>query len=598
MGLKKEKLCELRPNRKLIDSNFESYKLSLDQMSYVKTQFSFGLALISSQPDVFSYEKTKCIFTHNYLTIDNWYPDNVFFVDKNMRIRRFHLYENRIDPAQLVFPLEKVNSVAEDAFKLPPSLLFPSELLSVASDGLGTFYVFNTKERKFRENDKWKMMYKNNCDKPVIVLDARFYIVENIDHIDVLIAEFEERKPSDDDKEKVEFTMVILRWYNLKKVGESFELVSCRVFEGKSYPDYVALDKNGLSISSNTPFKLIESEDENIQMETCQSANESKKIFKYKWKQTTEDLTIMIQLPANASTKHVACSISPKKLNIGIRSDLNSEPVTIISGQLYFESDPEASNWSIEDGQLLVCIQKRAENQTWPQLLDGDDEGEYIVDPEEVERVHNQLKHLTSEKMDEEMPGDDNQNLFNGEQLEECDSYYNKSATLKYFSSNENAFTQSVDISSLKWLFNCKLDPKEPSAIVLRHDVDAIVWQPFENSLHTANSTIWRHMTTHNALGYVQASKTNLRFITASPDSTYVALCECQRRIYIYRQPSPLINASLRNRTEGRQVSKISKQQVAVLDTNENIHGFCASSQHLFVCTESELYVYNTSCNA
>ena len=76
--------------------------------------------------------------------------------------------------------------------------------------------------------------------------------------------------------------------------------------------------------------------------------------------------------------------------------------------------------------------------------------------------------------------------------------------------------------------------------------------------------------------GYVQASKRDKKFFACAPNYSYAALCECLRRVFIYRQPTPM-STVLYNRKEGRQVGQVAKQQVASLETNDPILGFQAT---------------------
>lgn len=90
--------------------------------------------------------------------------------------------------------------------------------------------------------------------------------------------------------------------------------------------------------------------------------------------------------------------------------------------------------------------------------------------------------------------------------------------------------------------------------------------------------------------GYVQASKRDKKFFACSPNYSYAALCECLRRVFIYRQPTPM-STVLYNRKEGRQVGQVAKQQVASLETNDPILGFQATNERLFVLTTKNLFL-------
>ena len=70
--------------------------------------------------------------------------------------------------------------------------------------------------------------------------------------------------------------------------------------------------------------------------------------------------------------------------------------------------------------------------------------------------------------------------------------------------------------------------------VSIRHDVDAVVWQPVVGG----GSTAWTHVTTFNALGYIQASKEDRKFTVAPPSLKFVAVSDCKRHVFIYAQPA------------------------------------------------------------
>ncbi|KAK5598434.1 NudC domain-containing protein 1 [Crenichthys baileyi] len=149
-----------------------------------------------------------------------------------------------------------------------------------------------------------------------------------------------------------------------------------------------------------------------------------------------------------------------------------------------------------------------------------------------------------------------------------------------------------VNLGSHQYLFTVDVDPSKMPCLCLRHDVDALVWQPRPDR----PGDLWEHIATFNALGYVQASKRDKKFATCAPDFSYATLCECLRRAFIYRQPSP-VETVLFNRKQGRQVGQVAKQQVASLDCDKSILGFRASNERLFILTSSTLFVLKVKQN-
>ena len=108
----------------------------------------------------------------------------------------------------------------------------------------------------------------------------------------------------------------------------------------------------------------------------------------------------------------------------------------------------------------------------------------------------------------------------------------------------------------------------------VRHDVDALVWQP---KAHADSEENWTHIGTFNALGYVQASKENRKFSSCSPNMKYAVICDCARHVYVYRQP-----------LEG---SKVAYQHVFTLEGSDDaILGLQATDPGVFILTPQTLY--------
>lgn len=95
--------------------------------------------------------------------------------------------------------------------------------------------------------------------------------------------------------------------------------------------------------------------------------------------------------------------------------------------------------------------------------------------------------------------------------------------------------------------------------------------------------------------GFVKASKRE-KFASCAPDFSYASLCDCVSLAFIYRQPAPL-ETVLFNRKQGRQVSEVAKQQVARLDSDEQILGFRATNERLFALTSTKLFVLKVNNN-
>lgn len=78
---------------------------------------------------------------------------------------------------------------------------------------------------------------------------------------------------------------------------------------------------------------------------------------------------------------------------------------------------------------------------------------------------------------------------------------------------------------------------------------------------------------------------------------SYVAVCEANRHVYIYRQPVALAT-ELRNRRTGQHVARTAKQQLVNLDSMSEVLGVHASCNMLYVLTVDTLYALRVNCGS
>ncbi|KFZ56911.1 NudC domain-containing protein 1, partial [Antrostomus carolinensis] len=300
----------------------------------------------------------------------------------------------------------------------------------------------------------------------------------------------------------------------------------------------------------------------------------------YYWQQTEDDVTITVHIPQDITKDDIKVRFSPDNICV----TLKDQP-PLIEGKLSSSVDHESCTWIIRENKSLeISLIKKNEGCQWPELIVGDTRGEFIMDSSQCSDIAESLMHLTSEVMN---PSPEKENPpCNAQELEECDAFLEDSASLCRFDGDTLKVTHVINLGSNQYLFSVVVDPREMPCFCLRHDVDALLWQPHSDQ----PENMWEHIATFNALGYVQASKQDKKFMACAPDYSYAALCECLRRVFIYRQPTPL-STVLYNRKEGRQVGQVAKQLVATLEANDPILGFQATSERLFVLTTKTLFL-------
>ncbi|KAI6075198.1 NudC domain-containing protein 1 [Aix galericulata] len=507
--------CSLRAKRLLLEPRFEGYKLSLEPLACYRLGLADAVAEVKLRDDQYTLDHMRAFGMYNYLHLDSWSQDNVYYVDQSGRVMN----------------------------------------LSV------TLIVFN-----------------EELGSPFIVAHSVSFVKSGTHSVAVLLLRVEK----DELDTKGSGFHVTLEWVTIAEMSKEgdhqYEICRKRVLQGKSVPHYAAIEPSGdgLMILSYKPFKSIQQEEEKlVENDDAKTANEKKDPLYY-WQQTEDDVTITIHIPQDITKDDIKVHFSPEN----IRVTLKDQP-PLMEGKLHSSVDHESCTWIIKENKSLeISLIKKNEGLRWPELIIGDTNGELIMDTEMSEC----LMHLTSEEMN---PNPEKENPpCNAQELEECDAFLEDSATLCRFDGDTLQVTHVINLGSNQYLFSAVVDPREMPCFCLRHDVDALLWQPHPDQ----PENMWEHIATFNALGYVQASKQDKKFMACAPDYSYSALCECLRRVFIYRQPAPL-STVLYNRKEGRQVGQVAKQLVATLEANDPILGFQATNERLFVLTAKTLFL-------
>nr|XP_006978765.1 nudC domain-containing protein 1 isoform X2 [Peromyscus maniculatus bairdii] len=569
--------CSLRVKRPLLDPRFEGYKLSLEPLPCYQLELDAAVAEVKLRDDQYTLEHMHAFGMYNYLHCDAWYQDSVYYIDNLGRIMNLTvMLDTALGKPREVFRLPTDLTTYDN--RLCASIHFTSPTWVTLSDGTGRLYVIGTGNRG-NSPEKWEIMFNEELGNPFIIIHS-ISLLEGEEHsVAMLLLRIE--------KEELDMKgsgfYVSLEWVTVSKKKEDskkYEITKRRVLRGKSVPHYAAIEPNGngVMIVSYKSFKFI-SVDQDLEESMDEDRSEKIKEPLYYWQQTEDDLTVTVRLPENCAKEDIQIQFLPDNINIMLKE------IQVLEGKLYSSIDHESSTWTIkENDSLEISLIKKNESLTWPELVVGDKQGELVRDPAQCAAIAERLMHLTSDELnpnpDKEKPP------CNAQELEECDIFFEESSSLCRFDGNTLKTTHVVNLGSNQYLFSVTVDPKEMPCFCLRHDVDALLWQPHCSK----QDDMWEHIATFNALGYVQASKRDKKFFACSPDYSYAALCECLRRVFIYRQPTPM-STVLYNRKEGRHVGQVAKQQVASLETNDPILGFQATNERLFVLTTRNLFL-------
>ncbi|XP_072116886.1 nudC domain-containing protein 1 isoform X3 [Mobula birostris] len=465
------------------------------------------------------------------------------------------------------------------------SMHFTSPTWAALSDGTGRLYLLKTNSRAPNNTDKWEIMFQQELGEPFVIIHSHSFVKDNTNLIDVVLLKTEK----DESNVKGSGFHSAIDWLTItcENNENKYEVSRHRTLIGVQAPHYAAVEQDGagLVIASDQPFRFMQIDGKPVEEKKVEKMDTSeKKEPVYYWQQTDEDLTVNIQLKENTTKQNIEFQLSADHLNVGVKGQ-----VVFIEGQLFSSVDHSESTWTITENRLEIFMIKKNKGVMWPEVVIGDRGGECIVNPSQTSELNERLLNLTSEELNADP--ERGKQACNAQELEECDRFPEDTSSLTRFDSNTLKATHVVNLSSHQYLFTAVVNPAEMPCLCLRHDVDALLWQP-----HTKQEDMWEHIGTFNALGYVQASKREKKFATCAPDHSYAALCECFRRVFIYRQPSP-VQTVLYNRKEARHVGQVAKQQVANLETNDPVLGFQATNERLFVLTTKTLFVIKVNAD-
>ncbi|OXB80737.1 UNVERIFIED_CONTAM: hypothetical protein H355_013530 [Colinus virginianus] len=531
--------CSLEAKRPLLDPKFEGYKLSLEPLACYQLGLDAAVAEVKLRDDQYTLDHMRAFGMYNYLHLDPWYQDNVYYVDQFGRVMNLSVtLDTALQKPREVFRLPTDLTAYDN--RLCASIYFSSSTWVTISDGTGRLYLIKSGKRGNSASEKWEIVFNEELGSPFIIAHSVSFVKSDKHSVAVLLLRVEK----DELDTKGSGFHITLEWVTFVEMGKvdehRYEICKRRVLQGKSVPHYAAVEPSGdgLMIISYKPFKFVQEEEEILEENDDKKTTNEKKDPLYYWQQTEDDLTITVRIPQDITKDDIKVHFSPDSLCV----TLKDQPV-LMEGKLHSSVDHESCTWIIKENKSLeIILIKKNEGPRWPELIVGDTKGEFIMDSSQCAEISESLMHLTSEVL--------------------------------------------INLGSNQYLFSVVVDPKEMPCFCLRHDVDALLWQPHSDQ----PQNMWEHIATFNALGYVQASKQDKKFMACAPDYSYAALCECLRRIFIYRQPTPL-STVLYNRKEGRQVGQVAKQLVATLEASDPILGFQATNERLFVLTTKTLFL-------
>ncbi|PIK58046.1 putative nudC domain-containing protein 1 isoform X2 [Apostichopus japonicus] len=570
--------------------------------------FHTGVDVVQLSEDQYSVHHVRIFGLTNHLVLDQWNPNTVYFIDQHWNVRELTVtIDTQIDSPRTIFTIpDAATKRAKE--RLNASLWFPASDICVLSDGTGELYILSTVTRGASDAPRWKILWRGKVSEPAVRCVVAHASLRKTDMfsqsedgsrtVDCLLLHIKKEEPTAEEENSETLNtetsfVTILEWLTLTRTaGDTpFSVSHHRQIKGKAAPLYAAVEETGRAvfIAGEGKYEIVYDSLKPVEKEKKDSEKDSKEAERdptYTWTQTMEDLTVTFTVPQGTQKSDIDVVLTPNRLAV----ELKNGPA-LLQGPLFRDIDVSVSTWILEGRKLEVGLAKKEDEMLmWPEVVVGDQMGEYFVDPDQARIIHDRLAHLTSDELNPDPRGKNGgaSSSSNCQMLEECDAYPENFSCMIRLDGETHQVTNSVNIGTNQWLFNAQLDPQKVPAICLRHDVDGLPIGNQESLPGSGNA--WFHAATFNALGYVQASKRDKKFASCPPDTSYTVLCDCVRHVYIYRQPEGTMSP-VKNRKTGKVVTEISKQQLVSLDCQDNILGMQTSNERIFILTSQRLYV-------
>lgn len=220
---------EFRPQKDLLHSNFDGYRLTLDPLAQYSLKFEQNLHaqndLQLNNNDLYTYNGIKGFKSYNQLYKNPWkINSDLYFFDQMFNIQQINLSSDQ----SLSHLQQPFNVYQLPKNTLHGSMIFLNESLVLVTDSRSKLFFLNT-------NTKWKLLHEEDLDE---YLTSPIRLLHGIHHensLHVILGFIQ--------------TDCQLLWITFS-LGTSNEikLTRRRLLNGKKWPDFVAVESNGQGI--------------------------------------------------------------------------------------------------------------------------------------------------------------------------------------------------------------------------------------------------------------------------------------------------------------------------------------------------------------
>uniref|UniRef100_A0A0N4ZTN8 NudC domain-containing protein 1 n=1 Tax=Parastrongyloides trichosuri TaxID=131310 RepID=A0A0N4ZTN8_PARTI len=545
----KVNLIELRPNKILIDKNFESYKLYFSNNNISFTNLSDEILTTKPHPLDISYMHYRLYNEQNNIFMDPFSNSiKIFTVLKDGSIYSFeydndtgkfinstkvyeHFIKENNEGWEIVGEGNSDTMIYKDCDidnRYPYTVNCLSKELVVAGNGMSKILLFD------RSNIEWNVIHRLDVDFKFIISDVRI-INDNVIYIltkSIIHKKDCPKKVDDCIQFLSKFTLFIL-----KKDEISWNKESEDIFYALGNVELCTFDydlENVIVQSISEPFVINKEKYPMYEDGSFVDKN-------YAIKQTDSHVSISFIFPYEIKNEDVSINISSNVLTVLVKGE------EIFKECLKYRVKSSTITIKIFHSNLYLEVEKD-DHKLWDEYIVTDNT-KFLQPSQFLGKSEDECRNVP---------------LFH--EREECDDERLQTSFIYWLDiSTLDIINQSSLITEMP-LFSQKFSPNIPTSICIPEDVDGILWE-FPSKCENRKIL---HKSTFNALSYIQASKGKRRYTISSPFSTYVAIVEDFKNIHIYWCSEKLSTEGLVNRKSGKSIGSIAKQNIISLTQNNS----------------------------
>lgn len=359
------KVIELRPDSKLLKSNFDGYKLSLEPIPILRLENIPTPDRVHPSGNEYSFLHSSLYQLHNGLVTDPWLHSTAYYLDSSHCIQKLQYDVNtgKLRPLLSVFRCSIKRQAGADGI-YNCDFKFISEKFAVLSDGIGGLRIIETGDRL--KSDEWKSL---QTLQPLngagfIIQDAKFTIENGEKSIHALLLHIEQLDGKFQN---------IVDWITWKQSegAKSWEETARRTLQGRGSLHYLSLDPKCKAIVYSSNYKLkyvFDSVNEII----CEGppaglveGQQDEAVDTFKWTQEGEDITVNFnRIPDSTKEQYqIKCDRN--------RIEIICDTTSLLSSDLFSEIDTDLTTWSLESDFLQLNLVKKNSALVWPYLVPG-----------------------------------------------------------------------------------------------------------------------------------------------------------------------------------------------------------------------------------